>query len=250
MITAARKSMAAPDYCESSTGRSMIENLIATKVGNEALLSDLEILSTLKEYFIGGSDTTSIILSWCMYQLCIDKEMLQRVQTEVDGVLSLEMTGEQAMAAIPLLPYCAAVFRELLRHKTPIILAMLTLVGTDTVTLSNGIQIHKNDELLIHLEGIMKDPDVYDNPEEFNPSRWLVAEQNPAKLLLMEQTFAAFGFGPRVCPGQFLAFAEVVACMAAIVRNFNFKISCPVNEIERITGKINKLPLILEKRLK
>ena len=128
----------------------MIENLIATKVGNEALLSDLEILSTLKEYFIGGSDTTSIILSWCMYQLCIDKEMLQRVQTEVDGVLSLEMTGEQAMAAIPLLPYCAAVFRELLRHKTPIILAMLTLIGTDTVTLSNGILIHKNDELLIH----------------------------------------------------------------------------------------------------
>ena len=96
----------------------------------------------------------------------------------------------------------------------------------------------------------MKDPDVYDNPEEFNPSRWLVAEQNPAKLLLMEQTFSAFGFGPRVCPGQFLAFAEVVACMAAIVRNFNFKISCPVNEIQRITGKINKLPLILEKRFK
>ena len=253
MITEARKRIASAEYRESSTSKSLIESLIGTKIGSDAPLSDGEILSNVKTFYLGGADTTSVILSWCVYQLCIDKVMLKRIQAEVDGVLSLEMTGKEAMAATPLLPYCAAIFKEVLRLKTPIVTLMMGLVGTDTVTLSNGIQIHKNNELFLHLESVMRDPDVFDDPDAFNPSRWLVTEQSPAKLFEMESTFMAFGFGPRVCPGQALAVVEGVAALAAIVRNFNFEIGCPIGEIERICDfvtKINKLPLILEKRLK
>ena len=253
LIEAARKSMGTFVSSDSTSRKCLVENLISIKVGGEAPLTDNEILSNVKIFYLGGSDTTSVVMAWCIYHLCLDKVMLKRLQVEVDSILGLDMTGADAMAAASSLPYCSAVFKEALRMKSPVEDVMMSIVGDEPVTLSNGIQIFKDDDIFIHVESVLLNNEIFPNADKFDPSRWLVSEQDPVKLLEMENAFVTFGYGPRVCPGQALAFAEGISGLAAIIRNFNFELACPVSEIKRVCDfvtKINKLPVILERRTK
>ncbi|PKY04584.1 hypothetical protein P168DRAFT_289509 [Aspergillus campestris IBT 28561] len=45
------------------------------------------------------------------------------------------------------------------------------------------------------------DPDVFPNPDEFNPSRWIDSVDNPAQMKQMLQYFVPFGKGSRSCIG-------------------------------------------------
>jgi cytochrome P450 len=49
-------------------------------------------------------------------------------------------------------------------------------------------------------DGCLRNAEVYDNPKEFRPKRWL--DSSPEKLEEMKSTFLAFGYGPRICPGM------------------------------------------------
>lgn len=46
---------------------------------------------------------------------------------------------------------------------------------------------------------LLHDPMVYENPGEFQPRRWLTANQE--KLRLMNEYFRPFGYGSRMCLG-------------------------------------------------
>jgi cytochrome P450 len=61
----------------------------------------------------------------------------------------------------------------------------------------------------------------------------------------------SFGYGPRECPGMALSLAEAPLIVAHIVRHFDFKLACPAEEIERVTGITvgpNKMPIIFTVR--
>jgi Cytochrome P450 len=82
--------------------------------------------------------------------------------------------------------------------------------------------------------------------------RWSSEYSTKEKLNEMEDSFLAFGYGPRVCPGQALVQIEGVAALAALVRSFNLKLACPESEILRVCDfvtKANKLPVYLTPRL-
>jgi hypothetical protein len=152
--------------------KSLLENLIGTKISTESPLSDSEIMSNVKVFYLAGSDTTSVVMTWCIFSLCMNKEVLEAVQEEVDSVLSVNFSGEEAVTAVPNLPLCSAVFKESLRLYTPIESVLLSVAGSDTVVLSNGIELYKGNEIYVHLESILKDPNVFTDPDTFNPSRY------------------------------------------------------------------------------
>eukprot|EP00596_Hydrurales_sp_CCMP1899_P010846 CAMPEP_0119041328 /NCGR_PEP_ID=MMETSP1177-20130426/11557_1 /TAXON_ID=2985 /ORGANISM="Ochromonas sp, Strain CCMP1899" /LENGTH=147 /DNA_ID=CAMNT_0007007289 /DNA_START=899 /DNA_END=1339 /DNA_ORIENTATION=- len=146
MITQ-KKEAKAINASQPSTGRAgLLDIMIGTRLEGESPLTDYEILGIVKVFFFAGSDTTSVTLSWCLYHLCVDKELLMAMQKEVDGILSLNVTGEEAIAAIPHLPLCSACFKEALRLKPPGELIILEPLN-ETVELSNGVEVKMGDEL-------------------------------------------------------------------------------------------------------
>lgn len=234
-----------------SSRKSLLENLMGTQTGAEKPLTDSEILSNLKIFYLAGSDTTSVVLTWCIYNLCTNEEVLKTVQEEVDSVLRVNVTGAEAVAAVPLLPYCTACFNESLRLQSPVESLILSVAGYDSITLSNGVEVHPRDEVFVHVDSILHDPTIFPAPEVFLPSRWSAEPSNKEKRNEMEDSFLAFGYGPRVCPGQALAHAEGVAALAALIRSFTFTLACPKSEIERVTDfvtKANKMPVFLTPR--
>ncbi|KFH44004.1 Trichodiene oxygenase-like protein [Hapsidospora chrysogenum ATCC 11550] len=57
------------------------------------------------------------------------------------------------------------------------------------------------------------DPEVFPNPFEWQPERWL-----PTPTPEMKRNFTVFSRGSRRCPGQSLAMAELTFALATIFR--------------------------------
>ena len=56
---------------------------------------------------------------------------------------------------------------------------------------------------LISCRSVGRDPSVFPNPENFDPQRWLNSEGR----IRDDLKAYTFGFGRRVCPGQYMAHA-------------------------------------------
>ncbi len=70
------------------------------------------------------------------------------------------------------------------------------------------------------------DPQHFPNPAAFDPSRWnQAAPDAPASLHSPKRLTMPFGAGPRMCPGRYLALAEIKMVAAMLLANFDFKVA-------------------------
>jgi len=63
-----------------------------------------------------------------------------------------------------------------------------------------------------------RDPDVYPQPDEFFPERFLDTATGPFTNV---GNIHAFGFGRRVCPGRYMADNTVWLTIASVLATFN-----------------------------
>jgi hypothetical protein len=64
---------------------------------------------------------------------------------------------------------------------------------------------------------MLRDPTVYENPEHFNPDRFMGDHPEPDPRAIV------FGFGRRACPGRYLVEASLQITAAMLVHSFEFK---------------------------
>ena len=69
------------------------------------------------------------------------------------------------------------------------------------------MKIKKGTTVMVHLYGIMHDPNVFPSPETFKPERFL--ESNGSYVSSRPNGFIPFGMGRRVCLGEKLALANL-----------------------------------------
>lgn len=96
----------------------------------------------------------------------------------------------------------------------------------------------------------MEDPEIFVDPLQFNPTRWLFSSN--AQLEKMNSVFFSFGYGSRICPGMHLAKLEGELALAHIVKNFDLKLGCSPGDVKRVlqfTVKAEKIPMRFIKRL-
>ena len=139
---------------------SLIESLMrATSDKDKTFLTDSEILGNVKVFFLAGSDTTAVVITWAMYELCLKPELLKQVQEEVDRAMKGSTDYALAVAERKL-PLCAACFLETIRLRGPAPFVILNPAGTTSITLSNGIVVNPGDDLNFNLDAIHTDPKV------------------------------------------------------------------------------------------
>ena len=81
-----------------------------------------------------------------------------------------------------------------------------------------GIKIKKGQIITVPIYVLHHDPDLYPNPEEFDPERF----NDENKKLRDGIAFMAFGAGPRNCIGMRFALIEVKFLLATILSKFRF----------------------------
>ncbi|KAJ7176867.1 cytochrome P450 [Mycena filopes] len=165
---------------------------------------DREITGYLGGVLIeGGSDTTSYYLQSFVLALTAYPEVQKKAQQEMDRVV-----GQDRMPSLEDLeemPYIRAMILETHRFRpvAPLFIPHASLTGEEY----NGFIIPKGASIFVNAWGIFHDPELYDDPEEFRPERYLLTENGTKPGVDgsdLRPTFA-FGVGRRICPGIHLA---------------------------------------------
>ncbi|CAA0806413.1 Cytochrome P450 78A7 [Striga hermonthica] len=162
-----------------------------------------------------GTDTTALLTEWVMAELVLHPKVQARLREELDGA--------GAVADLAAMPYLQAVVKEALRVHPPGPLLSWARLSTTDVHLSNGMVVPAGTTAMVNMWAITHDPEVWSDPLEFKPERFMPAEGGvDVDVRGGDLRLAPFGAGRRVCPGRSLGMATVALWVASLVRSFEW----------------------------
>jgi cytochrome P450 len=233
----------------------LIDSLLMKNQEDGDQLSDEELVANVITIYLAGSETTSNVINWIPFVFTQYPDILKNVREEVSPHFRGKTMDElKNLCDIDFIaskiPFCGVVTKELLRvYPTSTVLMFECENDNEEVVLSNGISLSPGDQWWVNIEGVLKDPEVYENPMAFRPERWLTTDEK--KLQKMDYQFIEFGSGPRICPGILLANHELILSVALFAHFFDFELTCPPGEIHRVIGRTafaNKMPVKIKYR--
>ncbi|KAK6543504.1 hypothetical protein TWF694_000250 [Orbilia ellipsospora] len=169
------------------------------------------IIWTAASLYGAAADTTTITLSAFTLAMVLFPEVQRKAQEEIDRVIG---TGRLPRVADRVnLPYVDAVVKETLRWW-PIAPMGFPHTADEDIEY-NDYLIPKGAYLLPAVWWFLHDPEVYANPEAFDPERFLAPRNEP------DPVSDAFGYGRRICPGRFFADTGLYLSIANSLAIFN-----------------------------
>jgi len=179
-----------------------------------ATMSDLQVRSELMTFMFGGHETVAAGMAWMWYLLSQHPEVTRRIRAEVDDVLDGRPPGRDDLQA---LPYTGRVIKEALRLYPPVSLISRTPVEDDVV---GGHHVPKGSMVLMSAYVSHRHPDIWENPEGFDPDRWLPerAAGRP------KHAWFPFSGGPRQCIGGFFGLIEMQIVIPMVLQRFDVEL--------------------------
>jgi cytochrome P450 len=213
---------------------------------------DEEVLANVKTFYLAGSDTTSMSMSWAMYLLAQHPGAVQRLREEVAGFFSSDARNRSAAEiseALGAMVYTHAVLKEAIRLYPAGPAIFLDFTADESITLSNGVVVTPDTTFLVNLWLPLTDEANFSDAKNFHPERWLTEDK--ALLGRMDQAFLGFGAGARACPGAGLAMAEGAMALAAVYHHFDVQLLCAPEDVKaefKFTLQPSQLPVRLIRR--
>ncbi|EKM54963.1 uncharacterized protein PHACADRAFT_194992 [Phanerochaete carnosa HHB-10118-sp] len=164
---------------------------------------------------LAGTDTIVSTFQSFFIVIVLYPEVQAKAQQTIDLVCYGRLPDFSDFHA---LPYVHALLKEVMGWNPVIPLNLAHVSTTDDVY--NGYHIPKGTFVLANTWAILHDPDVYPNPEIFNPECFLRTgsaggiELNPG---VRDPDVATFGFGRRTCPGRHLAYDALRLAIASVL---------------------------------
>jgi cytochrome P450 len=173
---------AASDASAEPEGADIMSMLLAARHEDGSPMSDSELRDELMTLLVAGHETTANALAWAGERLARHPGVLERLAAEA-------RTGTETA-------YVSAVVQETLRLRPVISIVQRVLAAPLTVA---GYELPAGTVVTPALYLVNRRPDVYPDPERFDPERFL--GQAPGTY-----TWIPFGGGVRRCLGA--AFAQ------------------------------------------
>ncbi|OEV30363.1 cytochrome [Streptomyces nanshensis] len=175
-------------------------------------LSDREVRDELVAIMFAGTETTASTLAWTFHELATHPEVEKKLLTEIESVIGdRPVTFED----VPKLEYMDRVLREISRmHSVPLLMRQ----ATAPVELG-GAKLPVGTELAFSLYALHRDARLYEDPERFDPDRWL-PERSAS---VPREGYIPFGAGNRKCIGDGFAWTEIVITLATVLRRWKFQ---------------------------
>ncbi|KAG7943801.1 hypothetical protein I3843_15G062700 [Carya illinoinensis] len=199
-----------------------------TKISN--FDADTVTKATCLTLILGGSDTTTVTLTWALSLLLNDREALKKVQQELDLQVGKERQVKDS--DIQNLAYLEAVIKETMRLY-PAAPLLVPHESSEDCTFA-GYYVPAGTRLLVNLSKIHRDPHVWQDPTEFRLERFLTTHKD---INVRGQNFGLipFGSGRRVCPGISLGLQLIQLTLATFLHAFD--ISTPTAELVDMVEK-------------
>ncbi|XP_042039925.1 cytochrome P450 71A8-like [Salvia splendens] len=183
------------------------------------------IKAIILDVFAAGTDTTATVLEWAMSELLRRPVILKRLQTEVREVA--EDSHNITENDIERMHFLKAVMKETLRLHTPIPLLVPRVAREDVKIM--GYDVAKGTMVMTNAWAIGRDPSSWDEPESFNPDRFL---NSSVDYKGVDFELIPFGAGRRGCPGTAFAMATNEFVLANLVHRFDWKLPNNCGELD------------------
>lgn len=162
-----------------------------------------------------GMDTTAISVEWAMAELIRNPRVQQKAQEELDRVVGYEHVMTELDFSN--LPYLQSLVKESLRLHPPTPL-MLPHRANANVKIG-GYDIPKGSNVHVNVWAVARDPEVWKNPLEFRPERFL---EEDVDMKGHDYRLLPFGAGRRICPGAQLGINLVASMIGHLLHHFNW----------------------------
>lgn len=176
-------------------------------------LSEDTIIGLLWDMITAGMDTTAISVEWAMAEVIKNPRVQQKVQEELDRVVGYERVMTESDFSS--LPYLQCVTKEAMRLHPPTPL-MLPHRANSNVKIG-AYDIPKGSNVHVNVWAVARDPEVWKNPTEFRPERFL---EEDVDLKGTDFRLLPFGAGRRVCPGAQLGINLVTSMLGHLLHHF------------------------------
>jgi cytochrome P450 family 6 len=172
------------------------EHEIEWKTENKDTKFTMDELTAQAFVFFGaGFETSSSTMSFCMYELARNKDVQRKVQEEIDRVMKSAGPEGLTYDLLAEMKYLDCCVDETLR-KYPIIPVLFRLNTKDYKIPGSDVIVEKGTPVFIPIIGMQRDPEIYENPMQFKPERFLNSSTGNAKISA-GIVYAPFGDGPR-----------------------------------------------------
>ncbi|KAF7817625.1 Cytochrome P450 83B1 [Senna tora] len=169
----------------------------------------------LMNIVVAGTDTGAAIIVWVMTLLMKNPKEMKKAQDEIRSVY-----GEKDFIReedIQRLPYLKAIVKETLRlfPPTPLLLPRESMQKCNI----EGYEIQPKTLVFVNVWAIGRDPETWEDAEEFNPERFFKCEID-----FKGQDFELipFGAGRRMCPAIQMGMVAVHLALANLLHSFDW----------------------------
>ncbi|CAG7852728.1 SubName: Full=Related to cytochrome P450 CYP2 subfamily-Aspergillus oryzae {ECO:0000313/EMBL:CCA74614.1} [Serendipita indica DSM 11827] len=180
-----------------------------------------ENLNTVRDalgmMYSAGIDNTASTFASFISQMLLHPHIQKKIQAEIDAEAGLGDTLP-SFEQRPQFRYLDAAWRESMRLNPSAPLGISHVCSKEDVY--EGYYIPKYTCLVSNIGFMGRDPRVFTNPDSYTPERWL-PEHNPDASNLPDVYEFVFGFGRRICPGQFLADRIGFVFAAAVLKMYD-----------------------------
>lgn len=193
---------------------------LKSKLG-ENDFTELDITSHAIGFVTDGLETSSIVLSYALYELGVNLDMQEKLRKEIDlilekhkGVLSYEALQEMVyleqffcgnfifiVTYLWFVSYKYLLTENIRKHPPGLFLGKLCTQSFNLPSPDgNGpdITIEPNISVVVPVYSLHHDPKYFPDPERFDPERF--SDENKEKLT--KYTYLPFSEGPRTCVGN------------------------------------------------
>lgn len=169
-------------------------------IGREHLYEEIQTL------LFAGHETTALTIAWTMYHLHKHPEWLKKIREEI------RESGSDDPMTLMRLPILRASIEESLR-LTPVLTETLRQLRRDIAF--GDYQVPAGSAVAAAASITHYDPNLYADPDRFDPQRFLDAKPVPHR-------FLAFGGGDRKCLGMSFAMVELMIVIGTLLHRYDF----------------------------
>ncbi|XP_004679030.1 PREDICTED: cytochrome P450 4A11-like [Condylura cristata] len=187
-----------------------LDILLRARMENGDSLSDADLRAEVDTFMFEGHDTTASGISWILYALAAHPEHQHRCREELQSLL-----GDGSSLSwdhLDKMPYTTMFIKESLRLYPPV--PGISRDLSKPITFPDGRSLPGGITVMLSIYGLHHNPDVWPNPEVFDPSRFAPGANRHS------HAFLPFSGGSRNCIGKQFAMNEMKVAVALTLLRF------------------------------